>query len=94
MHEDTSFLFLQINGAFDLRVLARSILDDFNGDVFGTSDVGPIQDPESNNRSIRAACFEFRCPGYIRNGTHEMFNLRTAIDVHLTTSETKRCTLK
>lgn len=49
----------------------------------------------SPDNTDRGACFEFRCPGYVRNGTHEFFNLATAIEAHITTSDTsKTCKLR
>jgi hypothetical protein len=75
-------------------LLAKSLLHTFDGQEFGTHDVGPITSPNARNDEIRAACFEFRCPGFIRNGSQEIFDLSTAIEVHLTTKEQKKCSFR
>ncbi|XP_045182009.2 cartilage intermediate layer protein 1-like [Mercenaria mercenaria] len=86
---------LKIDDAYDIRLVAKSLLDTSNGQEFGTYNVGPIPAPGSSDDSVRGACLEFRCPGYVRNGTHEYFDLATLVEAHLTTSDkSKACKLR
>ena len=80
---------------FDLRFFAKSHLKDINGDEFGSYSVGPTPDPRKNDRTVRAACIEFRCPGYIKDGNQEIFNLDTAVEVRMITANSNmRCKIR
>ena len=75
----------QVSGAYDLRVVAKSHLATADGDEFGSHNVGPVPKPNSTDYSNRAACLEFRCPGFIRDGSKEIYDLPTVVTGRLLT---------
>jgi len=92
-------LTLQVNGTFDMRLLATSKLDDVadvTGVEFGTHNVGPTPDPTSNDLTIRGGCLEFRCPGLIHMGVGEpRRDLPTNVSVEINTANTNlNCRLR
>jgi hypothetical protein len=85
----------QIVDTFDIRLFAKSHLKDVNGDEFGSYSTGPTPDPRKTDLTVRGACIEFRCPGYIKDGNKEIFDLDTAIDVRMVTSNRNlRCKIR
>ncbi|XP_060586710.1 cartilage intermediate layer protein 1-like [Ruditapes philippinarum] len=77
---------VDIVDTFDIRFFAKSHLKDVNGDEFGSYSTGPTPDPRKTDLTVRGACIEFRCPGYIKDGNKEIFDLDTAIEVRMVTS--------
>ena len=70
---------------FDMRVIGVSYLEKNKGEQFGTYNVGPKPDPDSPDTAQRGACIEFRCPGYIKDGSKEYFDKPTVVAVNINT---------
>ncbi|XP_052785558.1 cartilage intermediate layer protein 1-like isoform X2 [Mya arenaria] len=85
---------IKMNNTYGLRVIAKSYLEHAKGDEFGSHDVGPNPDPKTDNKYVRGACFEFRCPGLIHIGDTKLTNLSTAVEVRLVGLENKTCQIR
>ncbi|KAL4224567.1 hypothetical protein ACF0H5_015268 [Mactra antiquata] len=59
--------------------------------LYGTYDVSPLFDLTSANRTYRAACIEFRCPGLNDDKGIISYDVQTLVDVFLPTKQT--CTI-
>jgi len=78
-------ILLKIYDTYDIRIVATSFLRNFDGEQFGTHIVGPTPDPKTNDISVRGACLEFRCPGYVKDGSTEIFDVPTAVQMQFRT---------
>ena len=75
--------------------MAKSHIDTAAGDEFGVHIVGPVPRPNATDYSNRAACLEFRCPGYVRDGSKELFDLATVVTGRLMTNEKQmQCSMR
>ena len=75
--------------------MAKSHLGTATGDEFGSHNVGPVPRPNTDDYSNRAACLEFRCPGFIRDGQKEIYDLPTVVTGRLLTSNKQmRCGMR
>jgi len=79
-------ILLKIYETYDIRIVATSFLRTFGGEQFGTHIVGPTPNPKSTDLSVRGACMEFRCPGYLKDGSTEVFDAPTAVEMQLRTN--------
>jgi len=85
---------LKVYDTYDIRIIATSYLSNFGGEQFGTHIVGPTPNPQSLDFSVRGACIEFRCPGYIKDESREIFDQPTALEMQLSTKNASiQCTL-
>lgn len=78
---------VKVQGAFDLRVVAKSHLATANGEEFGIHNVGPVPSPKTADMSNRAACLEFRCAGFVRDGLKEVYDQPTVVTGRLVSSD-------
>ena len=86
--------FHKVKDAFDIRMIAASHLASTAGDQFGIYDAGPVPNPDSKDKTNRAACLEFRCAGLVKDGGRELYDLPTALIVRLVTESNLTCTIR
>lgn len=59
-----------------------------NNTSYGTYIVGPSFDVTALDKTRKAACIEYRCPGRYSTGGKIFYNATTVVDVNIITTKT------